>query len=202
MKATPEQLRALWASIPGVNFNPPRSTPEPQPEPTPSTPKSIETHTAIGKQRMHPVGHPGEDYYTAEEAIQILQISRPYLSTLAKVNGIYRTCRQIAPLYTPRVFYLRKDIDALKQLRADQKQQPSRSRKYECGHPGSKYYTSLQAKDLLQITSYLLNYFTQKLNLKTKQRLIKKPNGQYIYPPQIFYLKEEIRELNNKIRNI
>ena len=198
---TPKQLRAMWASIPGVDFNPPRRASDPEPTPSP-TPKSPDTHTLRGTQRKHLLGHPGEAYCSADEAMQILQISRPYLSSLAKKHSVFRTCRQIGPICKPCVFYLRKDIDALKQLRDYKKQQQSHIQKYERDHPGHKYYTAQQAKDLLQITSPLLLYFTQKHNINTVKRLVKSNSGQYSYPPQTFYLKTDIRELNKKIRNI
>ena len=203
-KITPDQLRAIWAAIPGVDFNPPPRTsePEPPPPPPPPTPKSTDTHTIRGTQRKHLIGHPGEAYCSADEAMQILQISRPYLSSLAKRHSVFRTCRQIGTLYKPCVFYLRKDINALKQLRDYKKQQPSIFQKYERDHPGNKYYTAQQAKDLLQIAAPLLHYFTQKHNINTVKRLVKSHSGQYSYPPQTFYLKTDIRELNKKIRSL
>ena len=202
-KVTPDSLRAMWAAIPGVVFTEKKNAAREHSENAKKrVGKATDTTNYQGKPRKHPVGHPGEEFFTVEEALEVLKTSRANLIRLAKETGVHTEIRQMEPQYKSRVFYLKEDIFDLKEKREKPKESIVRERKYEAGHPGNRYYSVQQARELLQISKALLCYFAEKLKFNTVKRLIKMPGGQYAYPPSTFYLKTDIRELNKKIRSL
>lgn len=107
MKATPEQLRAMWAAIPGVEFNPKR--------PKPITPaRNKENCNKAGKPRKYLVGHPGQKYYSVAEALELLQINRVTLIHYANKLGFHVEKRCLKDkkgnIIAPSAFYLKSEI--------------------------------------------------------------------------------------------
>jgi hypothetical protein len=73
MNATPEQLRAMWAAIPGVDFNPKRRRKRPKPI---TYTRNKENCNKSGRPRKYPTGHPGSKWYSINEALDLLQMKR------------------------------------------------------------------------------------------------------------------------------
>lgn len=74
-------------------------------------------YTTRGQERRGEVGHPGEAYYSAEEAMAVLGVSRPSLCRLAVNHGIAFVRRQIMvkpKQYSVRSFYEKAGVDRLK----------------------------------------------------------------------------------------
>ena len=74
-------------------------------------------YTTRGGVRKSPVGHPGEGYYTTEEAMARLLVSRPTLSRLEKeglVSSVKRQIRKGEYSWTTCAFYLAADVEQLR----------------------------------------------------------------------------------------
>ena len=66
IRTTPDSLRAMWAAIPGVCFDPPK--PQQVSEPR--------TKTRTGRPRKYAIGHPGAKWYSTKQATELLQMKR------------------------------------------------------------------------------------------------------------------------------
>lgn len=115
-KKTPEQLRAMWAAIPGVCFDPPKPQ-QAQVEPQPKT--------KTGKPRKYAIGHPGQKWYSTKEAAELLQISRITLSCYAKLGNFTVEKRMLKDkngrLLPASNFYLKEEIRAFHKGRQENK---------------------------------------------------------------------------------
>lgn len=80
-------------------------------------------YTTRGGVRKSPVGHPGEGYYTTEEAMARLLVSRPTLSRLEReglVSSVKRQIRKGEKSWTTCSFY---EVDGVDQLRAERRRE-------------------------------------------------------------------------------
>ncbi len=103
MTTTPSDLRARWASIPGVTFaattTAPASPPRNKRNPGAASPnrqhrpacylRQPDIYTTRGTHRIHPIGTPTEPgWITAAQACAILNRSRSHLTYLARTFAL------------------------------------------------------------------------------------------------------------------
>ena len=114
MKATPEQLRAMWAAIPGVCFAPPK--PQQVSEPR--------TKTRTGRPRKYAIGHPCSKWYSTKQATELLQMKRVTFLRYAKECDFIVEKRVLknkkGSLMPASAFYLKSEIREFHNIRRQQ----------------------------------------------------------------------------------